>query len=317
MKTSRLVLGTTLTSMLFCACAEGPEFTADELASMSSTEQAITLPTITALAAAGDWDNPATWEGGQVPTADNPVIIPADKIVTKRETGSFDRAADMTIDGRLILEDTMIITAGSTVTLSGNIPAGQYAIDQRGSVKNIQVNGTLYVNAPLMVSGSYAALAVGSNGALYVGSKVTNSSRLSNSGTVGVSYGAVIDGTGKLVNSGTMSLLGSVTSSNSSATNSGTITINRSSGFAGTMIGRFTSTAKLANVAGGTINNYEIFDNFAEVANQGTVYNATYNGLTRPVTYAGTFDNHCQGSVTGNPITGNASIRNSGQKGCI
>lgn len=97
--------------------------------------------TITSNNVVGDWNDPATWVGGDIPTLIDDVILNANARITVTEDAS---CASITWTGNIGGTRTLTIDAGVTLTVTGNILLGAPNGNNRN--RTINVLGTLFCN---------------------------------------------------------------------------------------------------------------------------------------------------------------------------
>jgi len=97
--------------------------------------------TITSNNVAGDWNDPATWQGGVVPGINDDVIFNANARITVTADAS---CASITWTGTIGATRIFRINAGVTFTVTGNIVLGAPGGNNRN--RTIDVEGILYCN---------------------------------------------------------------------------------------------------------------------------------------------------------------------------
>lgn len=105
----------------------------------------IIAATITSNNVAGDWDNPATWVGGNIPGSGDDVILNANARITVTADAS---CASLTWTGAIGATRRLTIDPGVTLTITGNIELG--APDGNNRNRMVIVEGTLFCNDFIM-----------------------------------------------------------------------------------------------------------------------------------------------------------------------
>lgn len=101
--------------------------------------------TITSNNVAGDWDNPATWIGGNIPGSGDDVILNANARITVTADAS---CASLTWTGTVGATRRLTIDPGVTLTITGNIELGAPNGNNRNRM--VIVEGTLFCNDFIM-----------------------------------------------------------------------------------------------------------------------------------------------------------------------
>lgn len=101
--------------------------------------------TITSNNVAGDWNNPATWIGGNIPGSGDDVILNANARITVTADAS---CASLTWTGAIGATRRLTIDPGVTLTITGNIELG--APDANNRNRMVIVEGTLFCNDFIM-----------------------------------------------------------------------------------------------------------------------------------------------------------------------
>jgi hypothetical protein len=101
----------------------------------------IDAATITSNNVVGDWNDPGTWIGGNVPGVNDDVILNANARITVTADAS---CASISWTGNIGATRILLINASVTLTVTGNILLGDHA--RNNANRTIEVEGTLFCN---------------------------------------------------------------------------------------------------------------------------------------------------------------------------
>ncbi len=185
----------------------------------------------------GDWETPSTWNKNAVPTASDVVYIAGGTTVAVNATAA--------------VSNTMIIYAGGTLNVSGSTLGVTTSLTNNGT---LNISGGSMSTTTSVTNGASSTITISGTGSLSVGTTITNNGILNaNAGNLTVTGGSASGisntSTGALVVAGGTVTLGPSGGGNRLLSNAGTLTVS-----SGTLtINGQLSVSNTFNQSGGTI----------------------------------------------------------------
>ncbi|MCL9770703.1 T9SS type A sorting domain-containing protein [Flavobacterium sp. HXWNR69] len=217
----------------------------------------------------GDWETPSTWNKNAVPTASDVVYIAGGTTVAVNATAA--------------VSNTMIIYAGGTLNVSGSTLGVTTSLTNNGT---LNISGGSMSTTTSVTNGASSTITISGTGSLSVGTTITNNGILNaNAGNLTVTGGSASGisntSTGALVVAGGTVTLGPSGGGNRLLSNAGTLTVS-----SGTLtINGQLSVSNTFNQSGGTI----IVDgNAAGVAANSVASSAGSYSYSGSIVYLGT-----------------------------